>query len=214
MVAWRIRQTALGLLFIPTLALADPNIGATPPPAKFPPLEIDFGGHLGLFSGDRCTRQLSDVVACSSGVGLAGAHFGPGYRVLPRLVVGVAGAVSFSSQSKTWWQTTLGFRVYPLGRGHEGLWFGGGGGVVAIVEKVEADELGPAETLTHAAPLFTVASGVNFSVLRTLQVGPELRAFVVPFGRPDALPDRGTAFETQIGAWAGLTATFLLGELN
>lgn len=152
------------------------------------------------------------MVACTSGAGLAGLHFGPGYRVLPRLVVGVGGAVSFSSESETWWQSTLNLRVHPFGEGYDGIWFGGGAGVVAIVEQLEADGLRPAEALTHTAPLFTLGGGANFTVKQILTVGPELRAFVVPFGKTDALPDRGSSYETQLGASLSFTATLLLGR--
>jgi len=211
MVAVRSAGVAAAIFLVSVPAIADPNLGSTTPPPSYPPVEIDVGGHVAYTWGSRCTRRATDLVACSNEGGLAGVHGGPRYRVLPFLALGVRGAVSFAGNDETWWQALLTARVLPFPRRYEPLWMGAEGGVVAIAETLESDELGPAKTLTHTAPLFALGLGVNFPVASFLTLGPEVRGFVVPFGAQDYLPDRGTSHETQLGVALGLTATVRVG---
>jgi hypothetical protein len=181
-------------------------------PERLHPVAVSLGGQAALLFGDRCRRMLTDVVGCTSGLGYAGAHLATRLRVDPSWSFGLRGSGSSSGSATTFWQASALARWHPFGAVYPDVWIGPDAGIVAIVEHLDADELGPEASFTQVAPILGLEAGVDFPVTPILTVGPSLRGFVIPMGGLDYMPSRGTNYSTQLGVELGLALTLLLGS--
>jgi hypothetical protein len=160
-------------------------------------------------AGDRCAQTQSDVISCT-GLAFFTFEFTPRYRLTRAWSLGVL-AMLGTGDSSNMLRIGAEGQLHLLGDGPVDPTLGLDAGAAFLFDSVPADELGPAESFTSAAPAFGASAGVDFALGETVRLGLGVRFVLVPFGQRETLFSRQPSYDTLAMLSAGLTALYRFG---
>jgi hypothetical protein len=182
-----------------------------PPPAEDGPFRSHMEASIAAqfaaaVAGDRCSREQSDVVGCTS-IAMFAFDFAARLRIAPQWSLG--GLAQFGKHSATA-LIRIGAegRFHALGSKPVDLSFGVDAGAAFLLDNVPTSELGEAESFTTSAPAFGASAGLDFALSENVSFGLLVRLLLLPMGTSAESFERRPSYDTQLLLSAGLSAGY------